>query len=154
MRMRIASIKENDAQNSITGFTLSIWTQSCPHRCVGCYNEATWSEDGGYDCSLEELKNKISSSRHKNISLLGGEPFSPLNRRETIELIKWIKDNTNKTLYVWTGYRKEYIETMLDVSTIDYLIDGKFIKEELNLSLKLRSSNNQRVFKNGISIDD
>ena len=148
--MRTASIKENDAQNSITGFTLSIWTQSCPHRCVGCYNEATWSEDGGYDCSLEELKNKISSSRHKNISLLGGEPFSPLNRDETIELIKWIKKNTNKTLYVWTGYQKEYIDLMVDTSIIDYLIDGRFIKEELNLSLKLRSSNNQNIYMNGI----
>ena len=151
--MRIASIKENDAQNSITGFTLSIWTQSCPHRCVGCYNESTWNEVGGYDCSLEELKAKILSSRHKNVSILGGEPFSPLNRIEIIELIKWIKEKTTKTLYVWTGYQKEYIDNLIDTSTIDYLIDGKFIKDELNLSLKLRSSNNQRVFKNGINID-
>ena len=76
------------------------------------------------------------------------------NREEVIELIMWIKKETNKTVYVWTGYLKEEVDKWIDTSIIDYLIDGKFIKEELNLKLKLRSTNNQRIFKNGKIILD
>ena len=80
---------------------------------------------------------------------MGGEPLSELNRSEVIELIKWIKSGTSKTLYVWSGYIKEEIENWIDVNLIDYLIDGKFEKDSLNLKLIMRSSENQRIFKNG-----
>ena len=152
--MKIAQIKYNDPQNSITGFTLSLWYQHCPHRCSGCYNQSTWSKEGGEYYSLDDIKEIILNSNHKNVSLLGGEPFSKLNRDEVIELVKWIKSETNKTLYVWSGYVKEEIEIWLDVKLIDYLIDGKFEKDNLNLKLIMRSSNNQRIFKNGKLILD
>ena len=147
--MKIAQIKYNDPQNSITGFTLSIWYQHCPHKCLGCYNQSTWSKEGGEYYSLDDIKEIILNSKHKNVSFLGGEPFSELNRVEVVELIKWIKSETNKTLYVWSGYVKEEIETWIDIKLIDYLIDGKFEKDNLNLKLIMRSSNNQRIFKNG-----
>ena len=152
--MKIAQIKYNDPQNSITGFTLSIWYQYCPHICDGCYNKSTWSKDGGKYYTIEDVKEMILNSKHKNVSLLGGEPFSELNRKEVIELVKWLKLNTNKTLYVWSGYVKEEIENWIDVNLIDYLIDGKFEKNKLNLKLVMRSSENQRIFKNGELILD
>ena len=153
--MQINSIVKNDAVNSITGFTLSLWYQHCPHRCSGCYNQSTWSKEGGEYYSLDDIKEIILNSNHKNVSLLGGEPFSELNRDEVIELVKWIKSETNKTLYVWSGYVKEEIEIWLDVKLIDYLIDGKFEKDNLNLKLIMRSSNNQRIFKNGkLTVDN
>ena len=152
--MKIAQIKYNDPQNSITGFTLSLWFQHCPHRCFGCYNQSTWSKEGGTFYSLEDVKELITKSRHKNVSLLGGEPLSELNRGEVVELIKWTKSNTNKTLYVWSGYVKEEIDEWIDVELIDYLIDGKFEKDKLNLKLVMRSSENQRIFKNGKLILD
>ena len=152
--MQINSIINNDAVNSITGFTLSIWFQHCPHRCSGCYNQSTWSKEGGTFYSLEDVKELINKSRHKNVSLLGGEPLSELNRDEVVELIEWIKSCTNKTLYVWSGYVKEEIDEWIDVELIDYLIDGKFEKDKLNLKLVMRSSENQRVFKNGKLILD
>ena len=75
--------------------------------------------------------------------------MSELNRDEVVELIKWIKSKTSKTIYVWSGYVKEEIEKWIDIEFIDYLIDGKFEKDNLNLKLIMRSSNNQRIFKNG-----
>ena len=152
--MKINSIVKNDAVNSITGFTLSIWYQYCPHKCKACYNQLTWSKDGGNYYSIVDIKEIILNSRHKNVSFLGGEPLSELNRDEVIELIKWIKSKTSKTIYVWSGYVKEEIEIWLDVKLIDYLIDGKFEKDDLNLKLIMRSSNNQRIFKNGKLILD
>ena len=152
--MIVNTIKHNDPQNSITGFTLSIWLQYCPHRCKGCYNESTWNIEGGLLYSLEDLKKIIIESRHKNVSFLGGEPLSGINRKEVIELIKWIKLETSKSVYVWSGYKKEDIENWIDLEFIDYLIDGKFEKDNLNFNLKMRSSENQRIFKNGKLILD
>lgn len=152
--MRIASIVDNDGINSLTGFTLSIFTQSCPHRCLHCFSPQTWSENGGEDYSLEQIKDLILTSKCHNVSWLGGDPYAPLNRQEVIECIKWIKQNTNKTLYVWTGYSKEEVEQWLDISMIDFLITDKFEIENKNLKILLRGSTNQRIFCNGIQKTD
>lgn len=152
--MRIASIVDNDGINSLTGFTLSIYTQSCPHRCYQCFSSQTWSESGGKDVSLDNIKVLIQSSKCHNVSWLGGDPYAPLNRQEVIECIKWIKQNTKKIIYVWTGYSKEEVEQWLDISMIDFLITDKFEVENKNLKILLRGSTNQRIFCNGIQKTD
>ena len=60
-----------------------------------------------------------------------------------------IKEETNKEIWLWSGYtydeiisnprRKEILEQ------VDVLIDGPFKAEMKNLSLKYRGSENQRV---------
>lgn len=156
--MRINNINKNDPINSITGFTMSVWFQGCDNFCNGCYNKSTWDFEAGEYYSLDDLKKIINESKHDNITLIGGDPFFKKNREEVIELIKWIKLKTNKVLYVWSGFLKEEIEKFVDVSIIDYLIDGKFEKDKLDLKLILRSTTNQRIFKNGeilnITIDN
>lgn len=152
--MRIASIVDNDSINSLTGFTLSIYTQSCPHRCPQCFSPQTWSESGGKDVSIEEIKELIIASKCHNVSWLGGDPLAPLNRQEVIECIKWIKENTNKIIYVWTGYSKEEVEQWIDISIIDFLITDKFEVENKNLKILLRGSTNQRIFCNGVQKTD
>jgi anaerobic ribonucleoside-triphosphate reductase activating protein len=146
--MRIFNINYNDPVNSVTGFTLSIWFQFCEHRCNGCYSPQTWG-DGGYEITDIELKDVILNSKWNNVSLIGGDPFHLYNREEVVKLIEWIKLNTNKTLYVWTGYLKEDVDKWVDCKYIDYLIDGKFEKDKLDLRLLLRSSINQKIYKNG-----
>ena len=53
---------------------------------------------------------------------------------------------------LWTGYTYEQLikqpnETLLNIlNTIDILVDGPFIKEEKDLSLKLRGSCNQHIW--------
>jgi hypothetical protein len=147
--MRIASISDNDSVNSITGFTLSIFTQSCPHHCKGCFSQQTWSDSGGKEYKIDEIKELINNSKCHNISFLGGDPLAPLNRIEIIELIKWSKQNTNKFIYFWTGYLKEEVEQWINLELIDILIDGKFELDKRNLNLLLRGSSNQRLFYKG-----
>ena len=57
-------------------------------------------------------------------------------------------------IYVWTGYLYEDLQK--DTSTphldyvfnnIDYLIDGPYEMSKRNITLDLRGSENQRVFK-------
>ena len=45
--MRFAGLMLNDISDGIDGISVSLWTQGCPHRCVGCHNPQTWDFDGG-----------------------------------------------------------------------------------------------------------
>lgn len=150
--MNILSIVQNDAVNSITGFTTSIYIAGCEHHCKGCFSPQTWDNNQGKSYTVEELIELISLSKNKNVSLIGGDPFNPIERLSTIKLIKKIKLETNKILYVWSGYSKEQIEQWIDLSLIDYLIEGKFMLEQLDIRLNLRGSKNQRIFNKGIDI--
>ena len=148
--MKIVSFVKNDSVNSITGFTTTIYVAGCPHHCKGCFSPQTWDYNSGISYTVDDLYSLFIKSPHKNVTFLGGDPLNPLYRNETIELIKKIKSNTNKKVYVWTGYRKEEVEQWIDLSLIDYLIEGKFILEKRDIRLALRGSSNQRIFCNGV----
>lgn len=150
--MRVVSICKNDATNSMTGFTYSIFFSGCDHHCDGCFSPQTWNYENGKEYSVEELFNNIKNSRHNNVSLIGGDPFYVKNRNQVIELIKLIKLHTNKTLYVWTGYSAEEVSEWIDLSLIDYLIEGKFDIKQRDIRLPLRGSKNQRIFNNGVDV--
>lgn len=150
--MKVIGIYENDSTNSITGFTYSIFFSGCDHHCDGCFSPQTWNYASGEKYSVEEMFNNIKNSIHNNVSFIGGDPLYIKNRKEVIELIKLIKQYTNKTIYVWTGYSAEEVSKWIDLSLIDYLIDGKFDLNKRDIRLPLRGSKNQRIFKNGIDI--
>lgn len=150
--MKVIGIYENDSTNSITGFTYSIFFSGCNHHCDGCFSPQTWNYDNGKEYSVEELFNNIKNSKHNNVSLIGGDPFYIKNRIQVIELIKLIKEKTNKKVYVWTGYLADEVSKWIDLDLIDYLIDGKFDINKRDIRLPLRGSKNQRIFKNGIDV--
>lgn len=158
--MRIAQIKLNDVANC-PGIGISIYVQYCPHHCKGCFNPETWSSDGGQFYDNSELANFILSEINKNnikreINLLGGEPLCKENIDDELFLIKTIKDNSPTTkIYLWTGYViEELIERTLNepklkdiLELIDYLIDGPYIEEQRDITLQMRGSRNQRIFR-------
>lgn len=152
MLIRYAGLDKNDIING-KGFNVSFWTQYCPHRCEGCHNPETWSKNGGilieYNQLLQEIIEAIQANGIiRNFSILGGEPLCKENIKLTYNLIKDIKKvYPNILIYCWTGYnfeeiRKKYKEIL---KNIDILIDGKFILEQRDVTLKLRGSSNQRV---------
>lgn len=152
--MRIISENKNDSVNSITGFTYSIFFSGCSHKCEGCFSPQTWKYNNGVSVDLEELIFKIKHSRHKNVSLIGGDPFYIQNREYVINLIKWIKENTDKKVYVWTGYTADEVSNWVDIKLIDYLIDGRFDISKADIRLPLRGSSNQKIYKNGVNITE
>lgn len=82
------------------------------------------------------------------ISILGGEPLHPRNRQATLELVRKFKEvYPNKTVWVWTGYSWEDVASDLVDSSIDVLVDGRFVEELKDLRLKYRGSSNQRVIQ-------
>ena len=57
--MRIAGLKLNDCIDG-EGISVSLWTQGCPHRCLGCHNPETWDFEGGYEEWLQGEKQRVS----------------------------------------------------------------------------------------------
>ena len=158
--MRIAGIKYNDIVDGI-GICVSLWTQGCPFHCKNCHNPQTWDFNGGYE--VTDLKGTIvkaisANGVIRNFSILGGEPLCPENVEAVKEIISTVRiayNNYPIKIFVWTGYILEQLqkrrkkEADLDyiLSNIDYLIDGPFIEEERDITLWLRGSSNQSVYK-------
>ena len=63
-----------------------------------------------------------------------------------LDLIKEIKEKfPTKTMWLYTGYLWEEIKDLELVSYLDVLVDGEFIYEQMDNSLKWKGSANQRV---------
>lgn len=154
--MRYAGIIENDVVNG-EGVCLSLFTQGCPHRCKGCFNPDTWNFNGGIETDVKILTADIinllqKNNIQRNFSVLGGEPLCLENRMEVDFIIKHVKERfPNIKIFLWTGYTIEeliqkndlYINEVL--KSVDYLIEGPYIEEERDITLKWRGSKNQRI---------
>ena len=136
---------------------VSFFVQGCPHHCPGCFNKETWDFHGGIPYSPEvkwEIIKAISANNlTRNFSVLGGEPLAPQNIDMTWEVIDAVRHAyPHIEITIWTGYTYEELtlrpsENLLNIlNTIDILVDGPFIEEEKDLSLKLRGSRNQRIW--------
>lgn len=154
LTIHYADIIETDMVNCSSGVAVSVFLQGCPHHCKGCFNPSTWDFNGGkvieFNALLAQIKNAINKNNiQRNLSVLGGEPFAPQN----IQITQWIineirKDFPNIIVTVWTGYTFEELQKReINLSNIDFLIDGRYEEDKRDISLKLRGSSNQRIIK-------
>lgn len=153
--MRYADVIWNDIAAG-DGLCVSFYTQGCPHHCPGCHNPETWDFEGGKDFPstlLDELPTRLNAQGIKrSLCILGGEPLCQENLFLTHLLIRTVKDKSPDTkIYLWTGYLyedlKENNNTHIQyiLNNINTLIDGPFIQEERDITLKMRGSRNQRI---------
>ncbi len=169
--MRYAQIRSMDISNG-EGVGVSLFVQGCDRHCFNCFNPNTWDFNGGKEWT-EEIKNKfmklIDRPYIRRISVLGGEPLAEQNLDEVLSLIKEIRISfPDKTIWLYTGFcwndimcsfaglqtdcvvlDKKDIETWEKrrkiISNIDVLVDGEYIDEQKDLTLKWRGSKNQHV---------
>lgn len=120
----------------------------------GCHNISTWSFAGGKEAQPKNLIAKVlnaigANGIQRNLSILGGEPLCEENVKFVCKLLAAAKEKyPNIKTYVWTGYLLEDLDKEI-LKDIDVLIDGPFILDQRDVSLKLRGSKNQRVlYKN------
>lgn len=153
---RYSVIIPNDVVNG-RGVCVSFFVQGCPHHCPGCFNEETWDFYGGMPYSPEVKWNIIkaisANNLTRNFSVLGGEPLAPQNLNMTWEVIDAVRHAyPHIEITLWTGYTFEQLmvqpdETLLNIlNNINVLVDGPFIEEEKDLTLRLRGSCNQRIW--------
>ena len=152
--MKYASIVRNDFVNG-EGVSVSFFTQGCPHRCEGCFNPSTWDFDGGFDATEEELIETIleaisANGIMRNLSILGGEPLCKENALFVQKLISEAKlAYPDIKVYLWTGYEYTKLSwTQLEaIAQVDVLIDGKYKQDERDITLPLRGSRNQNIYR-------
>ena len=133
------------------GIRFTVFCQGCPHACEGCHNPETHDFAGGKDISIERLLEEIDKNKLlAGVTFSGGEPFC--QPEAFAELGRRVKER-GLNIVVFSGYTLEELEKMavqraevrelLDLT--DILIDGRFVKEERDLTLQFRGSRNQRV---------
>jgi len=154
----IAEVKPFDIANG-RGIGVSVFFSGCEFHCHGCFNEVAWDFNYGVSFDREFYETKIKPYVNKHIShlsILGGEPMHPRNVLATLELVKWFKqDFPDKTIWLWSGYTFDELLSVKDnvileinkevLNTIDILVDGRFVEEKKDLTLKWKGSSNQRV---------
>ena len=136
------------------GVATTIFFSGCEHHCIGCHSKQTWDFNYGEEVT-EELIDMISEEIKKRpfvktIVLSGGDPFySPEQVCEFLDALKL--DLSKYKIWAYTGFELEEIQTMPHtrklLSKCDYIVDGPFILEQRDITLKFRGSKNQHIYQ-------
>ena len=159
--MNYAEIKNFDIANGL-GIRVSLFVSGCTHRCKNCFNSIAWDFNYGkpftkeVEDSIIEMLSKPSVS---GLTLLGGEPMEPVNQMGLIDFLRRVKKEVpNKNIWCYTGYTLEQIFSTIAtdnfdirvykqeiIKMCDVLVDGRYVDELRDLTLRFRGSSNQRV---------
>ena len=156
--MNYAGIKYCDIANG-TGCRTVLFVSGCRNACKGCFQPQTWDFVYGepFDEKVQkEVLDSLAPDYITGITLLGGEPFEPENQKELVPFMrKVVAQYPNKNVWAFTGYiydkdlvaggRRHTEDTDELLSMIDALVDGPFVEELKDITLKFRGSSNQRV---------
>ena len=156
--MNYSEIKYFDIANG-EGVRTSLFVSGCRRHCPNCFNAVAWDFDYGAPFT-KEVRNKILESLApgyiNGLSLLGGEPLEPENQRELLPFVRNVKAlYPNKTIWCYTGNNLEH-EVLQPgpgrcevtdefLQYIDVLVDGDFVQDKYDISLRFRGSSNQRI---------
>ena len=128
------------------GMRTTIYAAGCNHHCKKCHNPQSWSIDNGVKLPINEILDKILSN-NENVTFSGGDPLFQLSGFS--KLAKLIKENSNKTIWCYTGFTYEQVLTLPNsielLKYIDVMVDGPFIDSLKDESLLFRGSSNQRI---------
>lgn len=148
MTARILDIIEETTADG-EGLRTSIYFAGCKHYCKGCHNPQSWDMNGGYEVTIDYLLDIIKADEFANVTFSGGDPLCQCDA--VTELARRIKEETNKTIWCYTGFTYEEILDNAWLSQIlpyiDVLVDGPFIEELKTTELPFRGSSNQRIIK-------
>lgn len=147
--MRYNKIRKMDIADG-PGVRVSIFFQGCEFKCKNCFNPETHDFDGGKEFTDETIKHVLELCDKEYIaglSILGGEPMHPRNIDGTQKLAKAFKEKfPQKTIWVWTGFLFDKdLKDKEVMKYIDVLVDGRYVDELHNPTLKWKGSSNQRV---------
>ena len=137
------------------GIRVSLFVSGCKFHCKGCFNSQAWDFNSGYPFTEKEEQLILERLKHpdfKGLSILGGDPFwqDDEGLKQLISLCEKVH-KLGKDVWIWTGFTWEELinnENKLVLSlvkTCDYLIDGRFVEKEKDLSVPWRGSTNQRI---------
>lgn len=156
--MNYAEIKHCDIANGV-GVRTTLFVSGCTHHCPGCFQPQTWDFSYGSEFTDEVADALIESLRPTyvtGLTLLGGEPMEPDNQRALVGLLERVRaELPGKTIWCFTG---DLYEDLCDsasprhtevtdrlLACVDVLVDGPFVLEKKDITLRFRGSSNQRL---------
>lgn len=147
--MYYGAIKNCDIANGY-GVRVSLFVSGCRRHCKGCFQPETWAFDYGKPFTHETetaLLRLLEPDYIDGISILGGEPFEPENQEALVPfLTRLLGAMPHKTIWIYTGFVYEELRGKSDLlRLVDVLVDGPFIEEQRDISLRFRGSGNQRL---------
>ncbi|MBU5669338.1 anaerobic ribonucleoside-triphosphate reductase activating protein [Peptoniphilus sp. MSJ-1] len=147
--MRYAQIRRYDVANG-PGIRTTFFVTGCRHNCYNCFNKEYQDFNFGEiwtDKETREVIDYLKLDEVKGLTVLGGEPFQ--NEIDLFKILKDIKKESNKDIWIYSGYTFEEIlkdenkKNLLEL--VDVLVDGRFVEALKDLKLKFRGSSNQRI---------
>lgn len=162
--MKYSNIKLNDIANG-TGIRVSLFVSGCTHHCIGCFNKETWSFNYGTEFTVDTedfIISELSKDWVSGLSILGGEPFEPVNQKGLLPFIRKVRHIfPDKSIWCYTGYLFDVDlveggsvfceETNELLSCYDVIVDGPFVIDLKDITLKFKGSSNQRVIDVALS---
>ena len=149
--MNYAKIRKLDVTNG-PGIRTTLFVSGCTHNCEGCFNKEQQDFNYGNKFTKETEDEFIELTKNrqiKGVNILGGEPMQQIMDDTLLNLLKRIKLETDKPIWLWSGYTFEEIvnnpKRLEILKEVDVLIDGKFEADKRDIMLKYRGSSNQRV---------
>ncbi len=139
----------NDSIVDGVGLRYVLFVQGCPRKCKGCHNAQTQPFVQKTLMTSTQIMEQINSNPLLDgVTFSGGEPMC--QAEALVTLAKMIKDK-GLNLAIYTGFTFENLisKEIAGVSDLlkytDILIDGEYVEELRDYTLKFRGSSNQRV---------
>ena len=155
--MNYANLKPLDVSNG-SGIRVSLFVSGCRHHCPDCFNPESWDFHYGtpFDAAAEDAVLRALRPAHvRGLTILGGEPLEPENQPQLVHLLRRVRQEApGKDIWCYTGFVYETLPHSRAAESgvlpellalIDVLVDGPFIRELKDLSLRFRGSRNQRI---------
>lgn len=156
--MNYGEIKRCDIANGV-GVRTSLFVSGCRLHCPGCFNGVAQDFSFGRPYTREVEDDIIESLRPswiRGLSLLGGDPMEPENQAVLVGLVERVcRELPDKDVWCYTGYsydadlapggrrHTDVTDRLLD--GIDVLVDGPFVENLKDITLRFRGSSNQRL---------
>lgn len=129
------------------GLRTSVYLAGCNHKCKGCHNPESWDFNQGEFFTPIDLAKKLLENKYTNITFSGGDPLYQIE--DLVECCKYIKENSDKNIWVYTGFSLEQVIDMplfnKILPYIDTIVTDPYIEAMRDTTLKFKGSSNQRI---------
>ena len=156
--MYYGELKNCDIANG-EGVRVTLFVSGCTNRCKNCFQPQTWDFKYGQPFTSETEEHILSLLKPdyiNGLTLLGGEPFEPANQKDILPFLRRVRETyPQKNIWCFSGFTYEELTTpgsychceateeMLALLAV--LVDGRFVEELKDISLRFRGSSNQRL---------
>ncbi|GIP23529.1 anaerobic ribonucleoside-triphosphate reductase activating protein [Paenibacillus sp. J22TS3] len=140
--------------NEGEGLRAAIFISGCRHYCPGCFSPKTWNFNYGEPFTearqleiIDEIKNNPLLN---GVTILGGDPF--FSAEEVSAFLDLLRLKAGPIpVWIYSGYTFEELTAQPDsaeyalLSRCEVLVDGRFMEELRDPSLRYCGSSNQRL---------